>query len=282
MHQNCPICFEFLFESVDPTTVLRCGHTIHTQCVRVSGAAAAEGQRPGRLPGTFSRWSAAQRAVPQSIWGTRLRQCVAGPPWEGSVWAGGIGWPHPALLLGGAGCHCRLTPPLVACLCLLHSWHSWKWLSTRHPDPPPCHPGLTHAPAPAPPPRRSWRPTRTPCAPPAPSARRAWATTRATGPSWTARQASRGRPHDTRHATVAPPLRISDLLQERRCQSASATRNDRAVLRCQPILLHRHTLPLPPPCTNTRRCGRCQCRQSTRAGAPTSSAMTARELVWGC
>lgn len=35
MHQNCPICFEFLFESVDPTTVLRCGHTIHTQCVRV-------------------------------------------------------------------------------------------------------------------------------------------------------------------------------------------------------------------------------------------------------
>ncbi|KAL4856014.1 E3 ubiquitin-protein ligase [Chlorella vulgaris] len=34
MHQNCPICFEFLFESVDPTTVLRCGHTIHTQCVR--------------------------------------------------------------------------------------------------------------------------------------------------------------------------------------------------------------------------------------------------------
>lgn len=36
MHQNCPICFEFLFESVDPTTVLRCGHTIHTQCVRVS------------------------------------------------------------------------------------------------------------------------------------------------------------------------------------------------------------------------------------------------------
>lgn len=36
MHQNCPICFEFLFESVDPTTVLKCGHTIHTQCVRVS------------------------------------------------------------------------------------------------------------------------------------------------------------------------------------------------------------------------------------------------------
>ena len=37
MHQNCPICFEFLFESVDPTTVLRCGHTIHTGCLRVSG-----------------------------------------------------------------------------------------------------------------------------------------------------------------------------------------------------------------------------------------------------
>jgi RING finger and CHY zinc finger domain-containing protein 1 len=36
MHQNCPVCFEFLFESVDPTTVLRCGHTIHTECLRVS------------------------------------------------------------------------------------------------------------------------------------------------------------------------------------------------------------------------------------------------------
>ena len=33
MHQNCPVCFEFLFESVDPTTVLRCGHTIHSQCL---------------------------------------------------------------------------------------------------------------------------------------------------------------------------------------------------------------------------------------------------------
>ncbi|EFN57272.1 hypothetical protein CHLNCDRAFT_21534, partial [Chlorella variabilis] len=38
MHQNCPICFEFLFESVDPTTVLRCGHTIHTQCVRLEAS----------------------------------------------------------------------------------------------------------------------------------------------------------------------------------------------------------------------------------------------------
>lgn len=36
MHQNCPVCFEFLFESVDPTTVLRCGHTIHSQCLSVS------------------------------------------------------------------------------------------------------------------------------------------------------------------------------------------------------------------------------------------------------
>jgi hypothetical protein len=41
MHQNCPVCFEFLFESVDPTTVLRCGHTIHSQCLRVSRASRA-------------------------------------------------------------------------------------------------------------------------------------------------------------------------------------------------------------------------------------------------
>eukprot|EP00887_Chlorella_sp_A99_P003656 scaffold7.g3656.t1 len=37
MHQNCPVCFEFLFESVDPTTVLACGHTIHTQCLKARG-----------------------------------------------------------------------------------------------------------------------------------------------------------------------------------------------------------------------------------------------------
>ncbi|GBF97018.1 hypothetical protein Rsub_09491, partial [Raphidocelis subcapitata] len=29
MHQNCPVCFEYLFDSVRPITVLLCGHTIH-------------------------------------------------------------------------------------------------------------------------------------------------------------------------------------------------------------------------------------------------------------
>ncbi len=32
MHHNCPICFEFLFDSIRPTSVLRCGHTIHSEC----------------------------------------------------------------------------------------------------------------------------------------------------------------------------------------------------------------------------------------------------------
>lgn len=35
MHQNCPVCFDFLFESVDPITVLKCGHTIHSKCLMV-------------------------------------------------------------------------------------------------------------------------------------------------------------------------------------------------------------------------------------------------------
>jgi RING finger/CHY zinc finger protein 1 len=34
MKQNCPVCFEFLFDSVRPTAVLPCGHTIHSQCLK--------------------------------------------------------------------------------------------------------------------------------------------------------------------------------------------------------------------------------------------------------
>ncbi|CAL0329055.1 unnamed protein product [Lupinus luteus] len=34
MHHNCPICFEYLFETLRDITVLPCGHTIHVECVR--------------------------------------------------------------------------------------------------------------------------------------------------------------------------------------------------------------------------------------------------------
>ncbi|CAI0469409.1 unnamed protein product [Linum tenue] len=33
MHHNCPVCFEFLFETTKDITVLRCGHTIHLECL---------------------------------------------------------------------------------------------------------------------------------------------------------------------------------------------------------------------------------------------------------
>ncbi|XP_039780007.1 E3 ubiquitin-protein ligase RZFP34-like isoform X2 [Panicum virgatum] len=33
MHQNCPVCFEYLFESTKAVSVLHCGHTIHLQCL---------------------------------------------------------------------------------------------------------------------------------------------------------------------------------------------------------------------------------------------------------
>lgn len=32
MHSNCPVCFEFLFDSVRAISVMRCGHTIHEHC----------------------------------------------------------------------------------------------------------------------------------------------------------------------------------------------------------------------------------------------------------
>ncbi|XP_020259997.1 E3 ubiquitin-protein ligase MIEL1-like [Asparagus officinalis] len=34
MHHNCPICFEFLFDSTRDISVLPCGHTIHLECLR--------------------------------------------------------------------------------------------------------------------------------------------------------------------------------------------------------------------------------------------------------
>ncbi|ESR37692.1 hypothetical protein CICLE_v10028942mg [Citrus x clementina] len=34
MHHNCPICFEFIFDTMKDITVLRCGHTIHLECLK--------------------------------------------------------------------------------------------------------------------------------------------------------------------------------------------------------------------------------------------------------
>jgi RING finger/CHY zinc finger protein 1 len=34
MRHNCPVCFEYLFDSVRPTAVLPCGHTIHSDCLK--------------------------------------------------------------------------------------------------------------------------------------------------------------------------------------------------------------------------------------------------------
>lgn len=32
MQHNCPVCFEYLFDSLKDITVLRCGHTMHLEC----------------------------------------------------------------------------------------------------------------------------------------------------------------------------------------------------------------------------------------------------------
>ncbi|XP_074556930.1 acetyl-coenzyme A synthetase, chloroplastic/glyoxysomal-like [Curcuma longa] len=34
MHHDCPVCFEYLFESRNDVSVLMCGHTIHMQCLK--------------------------------------------------------------------------------------------------------------------------------------------------------------------------------------------------------------------------------------------------------
>lgn len=34
MHHNCPVCFEYLFDTTKDITVLLCGHTIHLDCVK--------------------------------------------------------------------------------------------------------------------------------------------------------------------------------------------------------------------------------------------------------
>eukprot|EP00941_MAST-03F_sp_MAST-3F-sp1_P000942 g942.t1 len=33
MHRNCPVCMEFLFDSRKPCSSMRCGHTIHSECL---------------------------------------------------------------------------------------------------------------------------------------------------------------------------------------------------------------------------------------------------------
>lgn len=32
MHHNCPVCFEYLFDSIRDITVMPCGHTMHLEC----------------------------------------------------------------------------------------------------------------------------------------------------------------------------------------------------------------------------------------------------------
>uniref|UniRef100_A0A7C9A5B4 RING-type domain-containing protein n=1 Tax=Opuntia streptacantha TaxID=393608 RepID=A0A7C9A5B4_OPUST len=34
MHHDCPVCFEYLFESRNDVSVLPCGHTIHKICLK--------------------------------------------------------------------------------------------------------------------------------------------------------------------------------------------------------------------------------------------------------
>ncbi|OVA17965.1 zinc finger protein [Macleaya cordata] len=34
MHHNCPVCFEYLFDSTKDISVLPCGHTIHLDCLK--------------------------------------------------------------------------------------------------------------------------------------------------------------------------------------------------------------------------------------------------------
>ncbi|GMH11867.1 hypothetical protein Nepgr_013708 [Nepenthes gracilis] len=34
MHHDCPVCFEYLFESRNDVTVMPCGHTIHRNCLK--------------------------------------------------------------------------------------------------------------------------------------------------------------------------------------------------------------------------------------------------------
>ncbi|WOL09904.1 E3 ubiquitin-protein ligase [Canna indica] len=34
MHHNCPVCFEYLFDSTKDISVMPCGHTIHLECLQ--------------------------------------------------------------------------------------------------------------------------------------------------------------------------------------------------------------------------------------------------------
>lgn len=61
MHQNCPVCFEYLFDSIRPISVLGCGHTIH----QVRGRAGSQGRLV--VAGRFGRACRAAWAVWQRV-----------------------------------------------------------------------------------------------------------------------------------------------------------------------------------------------------------------------
>jgi len=70
LKQNCPVCWEYQFDSVHPNTVLRCGHTIHVHCLQE-----LEANCSGIVPtcpickkslGDYSRyWEALDREIEQ-------------------------------------------------------------------------------------------------------------------------------------------------------------------------------------------------------------------------
>lgn len=183
MHQNCPICFEFLFESVDPTTVLRCGHTIHTQCVRVRALILRTVVHyESAPPAGAEAWSSCY-AFERSPTGRLAGTCVS-----------------------QAGCLPPCPEALLLCLQLPHPRSQrpeFQVLSLQAPQLLLLYLSLVC---------RSWRPTPMRSAPPAPSAKSRWGTTRRTGERLTARQAL----YLTLHVMLLLPVLIAAALARNR------------------------------------------------------------------
>ncbi|KAI6669939.1 hypothetical protein NL676_004824 [Syzygium grande] len=123
MHHNCPVCFEYLFDTMKDITVLPCGHTIHLECVK-------EMEHHFRYSCPVCSKSICDMS---SLW-RRLDQEIAKTPMP-EVYQNKMVW----ILCNDCGAQCQVRFHIVAHKCT--SCESYNTRQMRGGPPASCHQG---------------------------------------------------------------------------------------------------------------------------------------------
>jgi hypothetical protein len=106
MHQNCPVCFEYLFDSIRPISVLPCGHTIHQvsshTCLQ-SHPACPAGERDGLMLKS-TQWGSAAALCCVAFWVDNVCNQLIGR--TGLWWSCHALLPQPTLCVCGRAASC--------------------------------------------------------------------------------------------------------------------------------------------------------------------------------